>query len=150
MQSLFNKQDAESFIQRINKISSETRPAWGKMNASQLMAHCNAALEMAHGEIKSKRTLIGFLFGRSILKKLLMPGAEMPKNTPTDPNFVFPDTVEFEKAKEKLINRIRLFSDKGASAITKEKHPFFGDMSTEQWDQLQVKHLNHHLKQFGV
>jgi Ca2+-binding EF-hand superfamily protein len=29
-------------------------------------------------------------------------------------------------------------------------HPAFGSFTKEQWGQLQYKHLDHHLKQFGV
>ncbi len=29
-------------------------------------------------------------------------------------------------------------------------HPAFGPFTKEQWGQLQYKHLDHHLKQFGV
>ncbi|MBP9797478.1 MAG: DUF1569 domain-containing protein, partial [Chitinophagales bacterium] len=38
----------------------------------------------------------------------------------------------------------------GPTGVTKDKHPFFGKLSPEEWDTLTVKHLDHHLRQFGV
>jgi len=29
-------------------------------------------------------------------------------------------------------------------------HPSFGEFTKEQWGQLEYKHLDHHLRQFGV
>ena len=29
-------------------------------------------------------------------------------------------------------------------------HPMFGQLTKQQWRDLLVKHLDHHLKQFGV
>ena len=29
-------------------------------------------------------------------------------------------------------------------------HPIFGAFTHQQWGQLQYKHLDHHLRQFGV
>ncbi|MGB5666410.1 MAG: DUF1569 domain-containing protein, partial [Maribacter sp.] len=29
-------------------------------------------------------------------------------------------------------------------------HPLFGEFTVEQWGQMEFKHLDHHLKQFGV
>ena len=29
-------------------------------------------------------------------------------------------------------------------------HPAFGNLSQTQWGQMQYKHLDHHLRQFGV
>jgi len=147
--SLFNKNDVQKYIERINKISADTKPQWGKMNAAQVMAHCTAPLKMAHGEIKSKRGLISFLFGK-MAKKKYVHGAEFTKNLPTDPNFIFPDAKEFEEERKKLIAKLNEFAERGPKGITTQPHSFFGDMSPEEWDLIQTKHLDHHLKQFGV
>jgi hypothetical protein len=31
-----------------------------------------------------------------------------------------------------------------------EKHPVFGKLTKEQWSKATWKHIDHHLKQFGV
>jgi hypothetical protein len=149
MKSLFNPKHVEEFISRINKLSPDMKPQWGKMNTAQMLAHCVAPLQMAHGEIQSKRGLIGFLFGK-MMKKKYVQGAEFEKNLPTDPKFIFPDASDFEKEKQRLIAKLKDFAQKGPEGITKGKHSFFGEMSANEWDLIQSKHLDHHLRQFGV
>lgn len=150
MKSLFDPNDVQEFVQRINKVGATTKPQWGKMNAAQAMAHCTAPLKMAHGEIEGKRGLISFLFGKSAKKKYTNPEIPFGKNLPTDPKFIFPDAKEFEDERKKLITKLNEFSQKGKAGITKNPHSFFGNMSPEEWDIIQSKHLDHHLKQFGV
>jgi len=38
----------------------------------------------------------------------------------------------------------------GTAGVTKDPHPFFGKMNIAEWDGLTWKHIDHHLKQFGV
>lgn len=149
MKSLFNTEHVNEFIARVNKLTPESRPLWGKMNVSQMLEHCIQPLRMAHGEIKSKRGLIGFLFGK-MAKKKYVGGADFEKNLPTDPNFIIAKPRDFEKNKQELIAKLKDFAAKGPEAISKDKHPFFGEMSPQEWDIIQSKHLDHHLKQFGV
>ncbi|MGZ3882812.1 MAG: DUF1569 domain-containing protein [Bacteroidia bacterium] len=150
MKSLFNKADSEEIISRINSLTPTARPQWGKMNAAQMLAHCTAPLKMAHGEIKSKRRLVSFLFGKMAKKKFANPAIPFDRNLPTDPNFKFPDAADFEAEKKKLIAQIRTFNEKGAAAIGTEPHSFFGTMTPQEWDIIQTKHLDHHLTQFGA
>jgi hypothetical protein len=150
MKSLFNKADSEHFIERINKLNHDAKPQWGKMNAAHMLAHCTAPMQMAHGEIKSKRGLISFLFGKMAKKKFANPEVKFDRNLPTDPNFVFPNASDFEAEKKKLISQIRTFTEKGPSGISGQPHSFFGHLTPQEWDIIQAKHLDHHLSQFGV
>ena len=150
MKSLFNKNDVQEFVERINKVKADSKPQWGKMNAAQMMAHCTAPLKMAHGEIKSKRGLISFLFGKSAKKKYVNPDVQFGKNLPTDPHFIFPNAKEFEEERKKLIFKLNEFTERGPGGISKQPHSFFGNMTPSEWDIIQTKHLDHHLKQFGV
>ncbi len=49
-----------------------------------------------------------------------------------------------------------LFNESDSSEIidriglSKDPHPFFGNLNSEEWDTLNWKHLDHHLRQFGV
>ena len=56
----------------------------------------------------------------------------------------------FDDEKTKAIELIQKLSTVGPTGVTKDKHPFFGKLSPEEWDTLTVKHLDHHLRQFGV
>jgi hypothetical protein len=150
MKSLFDQNENNKIIERVNSLRNTTQSQWGKMNVSQMLKHCQAPLQVAFGEMKLKRGLMGILFGSMIRKKLTKDETPFDKNLPTDKGFIVVDQHEFEKEKEALIKWLRKFSTEGASAITKEPHPFFGKMTPQEWGILQWKHMDHHLRQFGA
>jgi hypothetical protein len=39
MKSLFNRQHNDEIIERLNRLTAETKGVWGKMNVSQMLAH---------------------------------------------------------------------------------------------------------------
>ena len=49
MKNLFNKQDVDQTIERINALASDTQGQWGKMSVDQMLAHCNVTYEMVYG-----------------------------------------------------------------------------------------------------
>jgi Protein of unknown function (DUF1569) len=149
MKSLFNASDNTEIIKRINKLNSKSGSEWGKMNVSQMLAHAQVPLQVAFGEVILKRGILGILFGK-IAKKKLTGDQNFKKSMPTDKSFVVSDSRNFEEEKDKLIKLVQRFVNEGTAAITKDPHPFFGEMTTEEWDKLQWKHLDHHLRQFGV
>lgn len=147
--SLFNTTDNNAIIERIHKLTPESKPLWGKMTVAQMLAHAQQPLKVAFGELQLKQSVIGFLFG-SYYRKKYTGKDTYSKNSPTDSHFIIRDNKNFEEEKNKLIPLVQRFAKEGASAITKQKHPFFGKLTTEDWDILQSKHLDHHLRQFGV
>ena len=148
MKSLFNSAHNREIIDRINKLTNESNALWGKMNVSQMLYHCQVPLEVAYGELKLKKTFIGFLFGRIAKKQLLTK--PFKKHLPTDKHFLVKHQPEFENSRKKLIALVERFAVDGTAGITKDSHPFFGKMTSEEWDILQWKHLDHHLSQFGA
>lgn len=148
MKSLFNPADNAEMIQRISKLTPGSSPQWGKMQVSHMMAHCNAALQSAFGDVKLKRSILGMLVGPMAKKKLLGPKG-FSRNLPTDKHFIIHDHRDFSEEKTKLTALVQRFVEKGTSALSSEPHPFFGNLTTEEWDALMWKHLDHHLAQFG-
>ncbi len=131
----------------INLPRRQLPALWGKMNVSQMLAHCQVIIQVALGEMKLKRNLLGFLFG-AIAKKQIMK-KPLKQSVPTFSEAKIADTRNFDTEKQKLIELIKRFSA-GPGVISKDPHPFFGPMTIDEWDTLQVKHLDHHFRQFGV
>jgi hypothetical protein len=149
MKSLFNAADNQEVLDRINKLSPGTKQLWGKMTVAQMLAHAQTTLQVALGERKLKGGLLGFLFGKIAKKKL---GGDKPfkQNLPTAPSFIVKDERNFELEQEKLLDLVKRFGHTDPVEIAKRPHPFFGKMTVNEWDNLQWKHLDHHLRQFGV
>ncbi|HEY3250275.1 MAG TPA: DUF1569 domain-containing protein [Ignavibacteria bacterium] len=149
MKSLFDTSVNLEIIGRINKLTSGSKAEWGKMTVSQMLSHCRVPLESAFGEVKLKRNPIGVLLG-PIAKKSIFKDEPFKKNLPTDKNFIFKDDRNFDEEKIKLTEKVQKFAASGPDGITKDPHPFFGKLTVNQWDMLMWKHLDHHLRQFGV
>jgi hypothetical protein len=150
MKSLFNAADNAAFVTRIAALTPEHNPQWGKMNVGQMVVHCQRPLQVAFGELKLKRTLIGMLFG-GLAKRKLAQDKPWDRNMPTDRHFkIAPLNHDLEAEKQILIALVRRFAAEGPGAITQDPHPFFGKLTPREWDTLQSNHLHHHLSQFGV
>jgi hypothetical protein len=150
MKSLFDKAAGNEILSRVEKIQPESTRQWGKMSVSQMMAHCSAQLQTAVGDSKPKRSLYGRLIG-PLVRGLVSNEKPFFKNSPTDPSFVVKENNRvFAKEKTMLSGLIKRFIEGGNSGVTVHPHPFFGKLKAEEWGTLTYKHLDHHLRQFGV
>jgi len=149
MKNLFDTEVYREVKSRLDALSPESGRIWGKMDVSQMLAHCKAAFMVPLSDKELPRVFIGRLLGWMIKDKLYN---DIPwkKNLPTSPAFIVKDTRNFEKEKEELIKLVDTFYKTGPDGISKYPHPFFGSFTPEQWGQSMYKHLDHHLQQFGV
>ncbi|TGD59057.1 DUF1569 domain-containing protein [Flavobacterium humi] len=148
MASIYNSADNQQIIDRINQLRPDSQPSWGKMSVDQMLSHCIAPIDIALGNKQLKANFLFSLLGRMIKKKIIN-SPEFKKNSPTAPDFIRSGAYDFDQTKSELIDKFTSFTQ-GAQVIKTDKHPFFGPMSHQDWDNLQWKHIDHHLKQFGV
>jgi hypothetical protein len=151
--SLVSSENSERFITRIHALTPHAQALWGKMNVTQMLMHCNIVLRNGLGEVKLKRVWIGLLIGNSFKKKILTDG--FGKNIPTLNEakmtaITIVDEQQFEQERMTMIDLLRRFSSGGLPVITYRPHPFLGKMTQNDWDVFEAKHLDHHLRQFGV
>lgn len=147
--SIVSPEANAEFILRIRALSVHSSPQWGRMNVAQMLDHCKIVLQSALGEVKLKRVWIGLLIGKTFKKQIL--GTQgFGKNIPTLKEAKISDKREFESEQEQVIALLQRFASGGIQVLTTRVHPFFGKMSPEEWDVFEAKHLDHHLRQFGV
>lgn len=146
--SLFHAEGTAAIVRRIQSLAPQSKARWGKMDVAQMVTHCQRPLEVATGELVLKRGLVGILFGKLAKRKLAGPEPFKP-GLPTAPQFVVRDARDFAHERARLVELVQAFHRRGAPGLAKE-HPFFGPMTSAEWDQLQWKHLDHHLRQFGA
>ncbi|MGV6830866.1 MAG: DUF1569 domain-containing protein [bacterium] len=147
MKSFFEDGVYEEITNRINKLEANTNPEWGKMGVGQMLFHCQMPLSI----ILEKETygvkpnwLVNLLFKKSMYSDKLWR-----KNLPTAPGFRITDTKDFETEKQVITNLIdELHGHREREDW--QPHPAFGKLTKEQWGKMQYKHLDHHLRQFGV
>jgi Protein of unknown function (DUF1569) len=153
MKDLFDPTLVEDVRQRVLKLNPESGPQWGSMNVAKTLAHCTAGIEMAMGTIRPKRAPFPASFlGRLIKPLVFRDDKPMRRNSPSSPELflVDPPHGEFERERSKLIAAIESFATQGAACCSSYPHPFFGPLKPQQWAILMYKHIDHHLRQFGV
>jgi len=149
MKSIFEKDTHAELLDRLGKLTPETERQWGKMTPSQMMEHTARAMEMATGNVVMKQAFIGKAIGWIFKNKFL---GEQPfsKNSPTGPTLIIKVDPDFEAVRERLGSLISQLHSLGESGTDGNIHGFFGPLTGKQWGETQYKHVDHHLRQFGV
>lgn len=148
--SIFNSSTTESILTRISKLTATTPAKWGKMNVGQMMAHCTVPYEQIFGENTDRPPLLMRLMVQLFFKKGIVNDVPYKQNLPTAPSFVKAETYDFEREKSRLINYIKNVEKMGEEAFEGMKSNSLGTLKAIEWNNLLYKHLDHHLKQFGV
>lgn len=149
MESLFTPEGNQHIVDRINKLQPTSLSQWGKMTVDQMMSHCIAPLDVALGDLQLKINPIMAFLGRTLIRKKVLNDAKFKKDSPTVPAFIRSGSYDFESTKAELIEKVKKFKE-GPQVIKTNTHPLFGPLTYEEWNNIQWKHLDHHLRQFGV
>jgi hypothetical protein len=150
MKNLFEPGTVAEVKSRMEQLRPDTQRLWGKMNAAQAMAHCTAGLELATGDRRPPRMLIGYILGPFIKRIAFRETEPMRRNSPTAPGLVVDDERDLDEERERLCGTIDRFAAAGPSGCTTHPHSFFGRLTPDEWSMWMYKHLDHHLQQFGV
>lgn len=149
VKNLFDKASFDEIIARMQHLHSKSDRLWGKMSSAQMLAHCKEAFKVPLSSKPMPRMFIGLLIGW-MMKPKLYNESPWGQSLPTAPNFIIKDDRDFDKEKEELLSMITHFHQRGALGIGDKIHPMFGKLTSEQWGKSMWKHLDHHLRQFGV
>ena len=144
--SLIKAADLESLLQRLERLRPEARPAWGSLDAPRMLCHLGDSLRVALGELPAaprhswlERTLVKFIVVHTGFKA-------PPGKVQTAPEMLTSRPASWQadlEACKQLAARV-------GSGAARAEHPSFGPLAPEEWGKLCWKHLDHHLRQFGV
>jgi hypothetical protein len=146
MKSLWNEADRKATLARIDRVADGAPPRWGKMTADRMLSHLAASIRMANGELpaKSKRLPIRYF----PLKQLIIFWLPFPKGAPTAPELLLDPEAPVSTLKPELKAQIERFATR--TSTTFPEHPAFGILTRRAWGVLTYRHVDHHLRQFGV
>lgn len=150
MKSVFKQEDVNEVLARLEKLTSESQPAWGKMNVAQMLAHCNVTYEMAYTDKHSKAGGFKKFLLNLFVKNAVVNEKSYPKNSRTAPQFLMTSEKEFEKEKKRLFDYINKTKELGENYFEGKESVSFGVLSVQEWNNSFYKHLDHHFNQFGV
>jgi hypothetical protein len=94
--------------------------------------------------------LVGRIIGRMVKPKVLGNDEPMRRNSPTVKDLVVQDERDLGAERARLCGLIDRFAAAGPKGCTTHPHSFFGRLTPEEWATLMYKHVDHHLRQFGV
>jgi len=150
MKNLFDADDLKALKTRITLLRRDSPSHWGTLTVAQALAHCALGMQMATGELRPPRKLIGRIFGPLIKPKVVRDDEPMRRNSPTIPETMAKHDPDFAAEQARLITLLDQFFAAGPQACTSHPHAFFGVMTPDEWAILTYKHVDHHLRQFGV
>jgi hypothetical protein len=137
----------DSVRKRVQALSPDMKPMWGKMSVDQMLHHVNFSLAESLGEHKAERSLKGL--PKSWIRWMILNGP-WGKGAPTRPDMHIAAGQRYDFAKEKAsaLSMIDRILAKPMDSAWPESANF--PMTGRHWSQLHFRHLDHHLKQFGV
>ena len=139
------------FRDRIRGLAPDTKPRWGRMDATLMIRHLRRALEISMGEIEvPDRSIPGL---RSIIRVLFFyvftiwppSRARLPKD------WLPPAEHTFAVEKDLLLQALdrfvqRLDEQPGKEAV----HTLLGPLTLRSWSRVHGVHFNHHFRQFRL
>jgi len=150
MRNLYEPAEVHQIKQRLARLAPDSARQWGTMNGAQAVAHMAASMEWAVGDRLPPRLFFPSLLGRLIKPMVMRNDAPFHRNSPTSPDLVTLDERDLDAERERLFALIDRFTAAGPAGCTTSPHSFFGRMTPDEWAILMYKHLDHHLRQFGV
>ena len=150
MKNIFEAEVSNEFVERINKLEPSSKQQWGKMNVGQMLAHCNVTYEYIYDNKHPQPKGLRKFILKKFVKPIVVGEKTYAKNSRTAPDFIITDEKEFEAEKKRLIDFMNKTQELGANHFDGKESHSFGKLTTAEWNNMFVKHLDHHLEQFGV
>lgn len=150
MKNIFSEEVTQEIVDRINKLTPDTQRQWGKMSVAQMLAHCSVTYEMIYDNIHPKPKGFQKFILKAFVKPIVTNEKPYKQNNPTAPAFLIKADKDFGKEQKRLVDYIQRTQKLGAAHFEQKESNSFGKLSSNQWNNMFYKHLNHHLTQFGV
>ena len=150
MKNIFTKEITEEVVARIEDLTSQTQPIWGKMSVAQMLAHCCVTYEMVYTDKHPRPNAFTRFMMKTLIKNIVTSEKPYVKNGRTAKQFVITDSKNFETEKKRLIDFITKTQQLGEQEFEGKESHSFGKLTAKEWNNLFYKHVDHHLRQFGV
>lgn len=153
MKTIADQRTLDQLTSRLERITANSERRWGTLTAPEMLCHLGDASDGVLG----RRVTPGSVPGRPLplpLKWLLLYSAiPFPKGVETRPG-VNPRKegtrpADFERDLARAIDGLRALAVAAPESLP-PTHFRFGTMSRTAWHRWAYKHVDHHLRQFGV
>ena len=152
MKTLAQQRTKDEMLRRLRQLRPDSPRRWGRMTAHQMVCHLSDCFRMTTGE-KRVSDATG-VFQRTVVKwiALYIP-AHWPAGILTRPEIDQhvggTSPVDFAADVAELETLTEVFTARDTD-FNWSPHPIFGRMSRAAWLRWAYRHMDHHLRQFGV
>ena len=148
MNSIFEPAVSAGLLERIGRLKPDDRPSFGKMNVNQMVVHCTGGVQMMIGELPVAPKPGPFRI--PFLRYLVIHVLPWPHGAPTAPELIPPvEPGDFSANVARLKSAVERVSKRDPQGEF-SPHPAFGQINGKNLGVLMARHLDHHLRQFGV
>lgn len=152
MNTLFDAAARRALLERVRRLRDlepDRKPEWGRMSAPLMVRHCAASLRQGLGELETSREPHGLL-SRWPFYWLAIHVLPWPKGkVEAPPELLDVSPGEWEEDIDELASLVERFGEADPGGEW-PRHGLFGRIPGRSWGVLQYRHLDHHLRQFGV
>src|ERR1700759_1900440 len=85
MKTLYQTATVDEVKTRLGRLKPQSERLWGKMDEAQMVAHCSIGMELAVGDRRPPRMLIGRILGFLVKPMAFKENEPMRRNSPTIP-----------------------------------------------------------------
>jgi hypothetical protein len=148
MPSLFDAQIRVAILERISRLTADRKPVWGRFTAPEMVCHVSCDLRQGLGELDAGPPSGPVAhFPLNWLAIHVIPWPRGKGRSP--PEFLATRPTTWAADVSRLRDLIERFAARGAGAVWPPSR-VFGRISGSSWGVMLHKHLDHHLRQFGV
>ena len=149
-QDLSDAAQRTELVARLRHLAPETQRRWGKMTSHQAVCHLSDSFRAMMGTGVSS---VANPWSRIVIKWIALNAPmKWPQGVPTRPEVdqLIGGTrpVEFTRDREQLETLMEQFAARTGDNL--RAHPMFGPLTTQEWQRWGWRHVDHHLRQFGV
>jgi hypothetical protein len=147
MKTLWQAETRAECMARARQLTPESQRRWGKMTVDQMLAHVVDAFRMGLGELEVRPRKLVVRFWP--INYVICNWVPFPQNLPTASEIVSRKKASIDEELQQLEAALIRFAAKRNQRVW-PLHPAFGKLSASSWGRLGYKHVDHHLRQFGV
>jgi hypothetical protein len=145
MQLLHDPLVRSSIESRVRALSPDSARQWGHMTVDQMVWHLNQFLAFSLGDANIAPSK--FKIPAAVMRFFVLY-APWPKGAPTNPKAFAKERYDLESERARCLALIARFVQRPVDEVW-PVDPTWGKVTGRWQSKLQVKHFDHHLKQFG-
>lgn len=144
-----NDQTAAAFRDRIARLTPDTPRRWGTMSSTAMLAHLRHAFDMSLGLVPV--TDDSNWFTRNVIFPVVFKLLAPPRNIKVPAKYLPAGSEDFEAERQGAIEGMAKFLEALRDTPARIAiNPGFGPLTLRDWALIHGKHVDHHLRQFGV